>query len=248
MTLTIQVTPTNVGYMTNIASAIANQPDPNSNNVQTSVTLVNPPSADVGVTLSSTPNPVLDGANETYSIGVYNNGPSIATNVLAVDTLPVGFRANTGLTTMSQGTSTARQHGRWALGMQAVASGAAASMTLVAGVDLPESSLPSSSSLDSVTVSSPAYDPVKLNNFASVKTEVEPALITLTTSGKTHSLTWPVMPGNLVLQGSINLPPTWVSITNSSVVPQLIGGQLYNTYALPGTNGYHFFRLISQLP
>ncbi len=243
----IVVIPTNTGYITNIAAAIANQPDPNSNNVQTNVTLVGLPSAELGVTLSCSPNPVLDGANVTYTMVVTNLGPSIATGVMATNYLPAGFRPSTvtpaPLSVVTNGNTVTVI---WSVG--SLGSGSYFNLTIVAGVNLPENSLPSSANLDLVTVGSQVYDPNKLSSFASVKTEVEPALITVTRSGASYMLSWPVFAGNIVLEGSTNLPPVWVRITNSSVVPQLIGGQSFDTYTLPGTNHFRFFRLISQLP
>ena len=47
-------------------------------------------SADVLINMSVAPNPVIQGANVTYSITVSNNGPDGATNVSMTDTLPAG--------------------------------------------------------------------------------------------------------------------------------------------------------------
>jgi uncharacterized delta-60 repeat protein/uncharacterized repeat protein (TIGR01451 family) len=244
-TFSVTVVPNVLGYITNIAVASANQPDPNSNNVQSSVSLVGPQVADVGVTLSGTPNPVLDGATITYVVVVTNNGPSSAPGVTAVDTLPAGFRPSAitptqGVAGNVNGTIT------WSVGTLGSLSNTTASLTIVAGVSLPESGLPAAS-LNSVTVSSQVYDPSKLNNYAAVKTQVDPAVISVVQSGNAYTLSWPAN-GINVLQGSVILPPTWVTIANSSVVPQVVAGVTNNTYAIPGTNGYHFFRLMSQLP
>ena len=121
-------------------------------------------------------------------------------------------------------------------------SGSYATLTIIAGVNLPEKSLPSSANLDSVTVSSQVYDPAKLNNYAAIKTEVLPATITVGRSGTNYTLSWQAVPGNIVLQGAVNVTGPWVPIAN----PVAVGG-VY-TYVLPGGNGYHFFRLMSQLP
>jgi len=49
-----------------------------------------------------------------------------------------------------------------------------------------------------------------------------------------------------VLEGAFDLPPigTWVPITNPP--PPVISGQY--SFSLPGTTGYHFFRLATQMP
>jgi uncharacterized repeat protein (TIGR01451 family) len=49
-----------------------------------------PPSADLEVTLSASPDPVVSGQNLTYTAIVHNNGPNEAPNVVLTDTLPAG--------------------------------------------------------------------------------------------------------------------------------------------------------------
>jgi len=242
----IEIIPDNVGYITNIAAATANEPDPNVNNVQTNVMFVSAPSAQMGVTLVGSPGQVVDGANVTYTIVVTNSGPSTATGVMATNVLPAGFIEVTNQTVLTQGAIT-NVNGTitWTLG--AMTNDSSATLTIVAAVDVPENGLPSTN-LDSVTIGSQVYEPTKANNYASCKTKVVSTMITVTPSGATYMLSWPAMAGNIMLQGSTNLPPVWVPITNSSVIQQSIGGQTYNTYTLPGTNGYHFFRLKSQVP
>jgi len=100
--------------------------------------------------------------------------------------------------------------------------------------------------LASATVSSAVFDPTKLNNFSSVKTEVTLPQITVTGSGTSYTLTWPDTASSYVLEGAFELPPagTWVPITNPP--PTVVSGQY--TYSLPGTAGYRFYRLATQLP
>lgn len=245
VSFSFSVTPTALGFLTNIASAFANEPDPNSNNIQTNVMLVTPTSADMGVAISATPNPVLDGGMVTYTVIATDHGPSAATGVAVVDTLPHGFVPLT--ITPSQG-SASNLTGviTWNVGNLGDLSNA--TMTVVAGVNLPESTLPSSANLDNVSVTSQVFDPAKLNNFASVKTQVDPAMINVTPTASSYMLSWLPGQGNTALQGAVNLTGPWVQVANSSIVPQLIGGQTMNTFTLPGTNGYHYFRLVSQLP
>jgi uncharacterized repeat protein (TIGR01451 family) len=241
----VTVIPTTAGYITNIVTAIANEPDPNSNNIQTNITLVTTPTADVGVSVSATPNPVLDGGTETFTIVVTNGGPSAATGVVAVNVLPTGFLPVT--TTPSQGSVTnAGGTTTWNVGSLSNVN-STATLTITAGVGLPAGGLPSTN-LDSVTVSSAVYDPVKLNNFASAKIEVDPETLKVTPlSGGNYQLSFPAS-SNVQLQGSVKLPPTWITIPNSSLMQQIMNGQTNNTYIVPGTNGYHFFRLVAQVP
>jgi uncharacterized repeat protein (TIGR01451 family) len=247
VTFSFEVIPTALGNLTNIAAAIANEPDPNSNNIQTNITQVSQPIANLTVDITASPNPVLDGGSVTYIITVTNNGPSQATGTMATNVLPVGFlpisiTPSTGTTTNVNGTI------YWNIGTLGSVTNSSATMTIVAGVNLPENILPTSTNLDMVTVGSLIAETTKTGNFAAVKTEVQPAMITVSASGKIYTLSWPATPGNIVLQGSVKLPPTWVNITNSSIVSQVVGGQTNMTYTLPGTNGYHFFRLMSHLP
>ena len=52
--------------------------------------LVNPASANIGVALTDTPDPVVVGTNYTYTMTISNAGPNTATNVTAELTLPAG--------------------------------------------------------------------------------------------------------------------------------------------------------------
>ena len=83
--------PTTLDNTANVSSDTA---DANSaNNSATEPTLVHQPAlgaADLAVTKSDTPDPVLAGETLTYTLVVTNNGPAIASNVLVVDALPTG--------------------------------------------------------------------------------------------------------------------------------------------------------------
>jgi uncharacterized repeat protein (TIGR01451 family) len=187
--------------------------------------------------MTGAPNPVLVGGDVTYVITVTNGGPSTAAAVTAVDLLPAGFVPLTitpsiGTVSNVNGTIT------WNIGdMSASTSAAGPTLTIVAQAAV------AGVGLNSVTVSSPVFDPFKLNTYAAVKTDVSTAMLTLNSVGGTYTLTWPVGTG-FVLQGAVALPPigAWVSITNPP--PPVVNGQ--NVYTLPGNNGYHFFRLSSS--
>lgn len=63
--------------------------DPNTaNNFVTVTTTVAAPQADLAITMSDSPDPILLGGTITYTITVTNNGPDTATNVTASGTLP----------------------------------------------------------------------------------------------------------------------------------------------------------------
>jgi len=64
--------------------------DPDNDDVRDSVSTTVAASADLSVTKSDSPDPVLAGTKLTYTITAANAGPSTAQNVTATDTLPAG--------------------------------------------------------------------------------------------------------------------------------------------------------------
>jgi uncharacterized repeat protein (TIGR01451 family)/uncharacterized delta-60 repeat protein len=237
--LGIALLPTELGYSANTIAAVAEEPDPNSNNIVTTTVLVSSPEADLAISMAEAPDPILAGGYVTYTIVVTNNGPAAATGASAIITLPNGFYAVSlsppGSATNSSGTIT------WnigTLGIDPVTS--TGTLTVVARAML------AGTGLASATVSSEVYDPTKVNNYAAVKTEVDPAVISVSSANQSYTLTWPASATNYVLEGAFDLPPigTWVPITNPP--PPVISGQY--SYSLPGATGYHFFRLATQMP
>jgi len=89
VTMTITVTPTAaaVGEPLSDTATINGEQENLGNNSQT-ISLSVSPTVDLVVALSAAPNPVEIQNNLTYSLSVQNTGPSDATNVSLVDTLP----------------------------------------------------------------------------------------------------------------------------------------------------------------
>jgi uncharacterized repeat protein (TIGR01451 family) len=85
--------------------------------------------ADLALTKSDTPDPVVAGSNLTYTIQVSNSGPDGATNVTVVDTLP-GGQTDFVSHTPSQGTCN-RTGDTVTCNLGAVASGGSATVTIV---------------------------------------------------------------------------------------------------------------------
>jgi hypothetical protein len=144
-----------------------------------------------------------------------------------------GISASTGTVTNVGGIIT------WSLGdLPFSASGSGPTLTLAT------KALTAGTNLASASVSSSVYDPLKGNNFSSVKIEVEQPMLTVSGATQSYLLTWSALATNYTLQGATALPPygTWTDIP----APPVING-LY-TFALPGNNGYHFFRLTAPTP
>jgi uncharacterized repeat protein (TIGR01451 family)/uncharacterized delta-60 repeat protein len=234
----IAVMPTALGFITNAVTALALEPDPNSNNMITNINLVNQPSADLGLNLTGSPNLVLAGGDVTVSVEVTNGGPSEAIDVTATLLMPGfvpdtnGISASAGTATNVDGTIT------WTLGdLPFSLTGAGPTLTVAARA------LTAGTNLVSASVSSAVYDPLKGNNFSSVKIVVEQPLLSISGVTDSYLLTWSALATNYTLQGATALPPqgTWTAIP----APPIING-LY-TFSLPGNNGYHFFRLSAQM-
>ena len=103
-TVTLIVSTTATGTVTNTASVSSNEIDPNTiNNTVITNTTVNIP-ADVGITLTAAPSPVIVGDQLAYTIIATNFGPGAATNVTVTDALPAGVSILT--VASGQGSST----------------------------------------------------------------------------------------------------------------------------------------------
>jgi uncharacterized repeat protein (TIGR01451 family) len=93
--------------ITNSASVTSGTADTNSNNnSQNTTTTVVVPTADLTLSKSDSPDPVLAGQNITYTIDVQNFGPNTAVNAVVSDTLPpnttfVSASAPAGWSTMA---------------------------------------------------------------------------------------------------------------------------------------------------
>lgn len=88
--VTIVVTPTAAGLITNTATVTSNMPDPTPANNAISITTTVDPVADLAVAKIDSTDPVTAGTSLTYTLIVTNNGPSPATGVVVSDPLPAG--------------------------------------------------------------------------------------------------------------------------------------------------------------
>jgi uncharacterized repeat protein (TIGR01451 family) len=167
ITLIVAVAPDTRGTLSNTASVSSAETDTNAgNNSDTADTAVNA-SADLAIVKTDSPDPVVEGANLTYTLAVMNNGPSSATNVSVTDTLPVGVTfvsaGGTGWTcNQSMGTVTCTR--------ATLAPGAAPDITIVV---MP----PTAGSIsNTASITATETDGVAANNSSTAMTTVNPAI------------------------------------------------------------------------
>jgi uncharacterized repeat protein (TIGR01451 family) len=123
------------GTLTNTANATSATADPApGNNTGTATTTVAeppPPAADLSVTKTDSPDPVMPGSDLTYTIAVTNNGPADTDAATVADTVPSGTTLVS--VTPSQGSCDGTTDVLCALGP--LANGATAVVTLIVHVD-----------------------------------------------------------------------------------------------------------------
>jgi uncharacterized repeat protein (TIGR01451 family) len=127
--------------------------------------------ADVGVTLSESPNPVKSGARLTYTITVANQGPGVSSGVQVSDALPAGTTfANVATTAGTCSAPAVGGTGTVSCTASSLANGASFTVTLVVNVTVRP---PTSTTItDTASVSASTPDPNTANNLASVTTTV----------------------------------------------------------------------------
>jgi uncharacterized repeat protein (TIGR01451 family) len=90
VTIRVPVTATTPQDINDRATVSSDTFDPNFANNEATDSVSVFASADLSITKSDSPDPVVAGTDLTYEINVSNNGPSAATNVLVKDQLPAG--------------------------------------------------------------------------------------------------------------------------------------------------------------
>jgi len=158
--------------ITNTATVSSTTTDPAStNNSATATTTVNT-SADLAVTKTDSPDPVIAGNNITYTITVTNNGPSDAQSVSLSDTVPTNttFVSNSGATGWTCTDPSAGGTGTISCTRATFANGASSIFTVVVKVD--PSAANGSTISNTATISSSTTDPTNGNNSATATTAV----------------------------------------------------------------------------
>lgn len=196
-TVTIAVlAPSSAGTITNLANVTASETDPapanNSDSESTTVTA--PPSADLSLTKSDSPDPISTGGTLTYSLSVANAGPSAATSLVLTDTLPTGV---TSPTASGPGWSCVVKGSVVTCSLASLASGSSSIVTIQATAPLTAGTVTNSANVTSATT-----DPNSANNSDAETTGVTscsalaaPANLTANLVGTTLFLNWDPVTG-----------------------------------------------------
>ena len=161
VTITIIGSTVTTDTLVNTAS-VTGSPDANPNNNDSTATTTILLSADLAVTMQDDPDPVEIGSPLVYTLQITNNGPSDATGITLVDTLPPSLLSVTP--NPSQGTCEGTQIITCDLGT--LANGATA--TVIINVTTPTDYIGTIS--NSATVTANEGDPDTSNNLASENT------------------------------------------------------------------------------
>jgi uncharacterized repeat protein (TIGR01451 family) len=168
----ILASPTQPGPITHVTTVADTSVDPDpANNTITHIVEARL-AADLAVSVTASPEPVLAGAALTYAITVSNAGPADATQVVLTDLLPAG--ASFVSAEASEGTFTVND-GQVRFELGELAAGAVAPITLLVSPTL------QGPARNVVTVASAEYDPRPADNAAtSVSTVIRRADLTVT--------------------------------------------------------------------
>jgi len=171
-TITVTFTAQDGGNVDDTATVSASTPDPNNSNNTASGAVTFVSSADLAITKTASPNPVIAGTNLTYTITVSNAGPSTATGVVVTDTIPA--QVSVLSVTPSSGSCKAGISGNplqpLTCTLGNVAKSGTATVVVVAAV---ASNVPSGTVVNNnASVSSAVLDPNNANNSATAAATV----------------------------------------------------------------------------
>jgi large repetitive protein len=173
-TITVAVAATASGSITNTVTVSGNQTDPNLSNNTSTVTTQVTRSADLALAKAAAPNPVKPGQKLTYTLTATNNGPSSATGVSVVDTLPDGVYYYSA----SGQSSATIVNQTLTLNVGALTPGASSTISVVVVVR----SSTTGTVTNTATVGGNDPDPNMANNTAAVTTQIDVPVVPLATT------------------------------------------------------------------
>jgi uncharacterized repeat protein (TIGR01451 family) len=212
-TVTIVVTATATGAVTNTATASSGVTDPNSGNNSGSVSKTISAQADLSITKTDSPDPVVVGGTLTYTITVTNNGPNSATGVTVTDTRPAATTFVSA--TSSQGSCSGTTTITCALGTLAFPGSATVTIVVTPTT--------AGTLSNTASVSSTTTDPVPGNNTtAPVTTTVNPATVLIDLEVTQTAAPSPVqvgLPVTYTITVTNNGPGTATGVTVTDTLP-----------------------------
>ncbi|MCW2598924.1 MAG: hypothetical protein JWM02_753 [Frankiales bacterium] len=175
--IVVRPTAAAVGRLSNTATVKATESDPNTANNTSTVTVTVKPAADLSITKTASPNPVLVGQTLTYLVTVNSLGPNDATGVVVSDPLPANVTYVSA--TATQG-SCAPLTGTVTCTLGTLATGGTATITIKV--------IPTAAAVgtltNTATVTSNETDPNSANNTSTVTVTVNGAAnLSLTKTG-----------------------------------------------------------------
>jgi uncharacterized repeat protein (TIGR01451 family) len=238
-TVTIIVTYSQGGSMTNLVNVSPQATDPNPADNSASIVTTVIPLADLLVTQSVVPNPANVGNNLTYTVSVTNRGPSTATSTVLTDPLPAGLafvsaQSTAGTCSLANGIVTCNAGD--------LPVGGKVTMTLTVQATLDGTIVNTASAISSVT------DPTTNNNSSiSVTVNANPnaPILHITLLSSKVVLSWSTNAVGFALESetAIAVPSAWTAVTN---VPVIIGNQYFVTNTATGDS--KFYRLAIPQP
>ncbi|GAH17633.1 unnamed protein product, partial [marine sediment metagenome] len=126
--ITLRILSDTTGSLTDTATVSSTTSDPDPANNKVSLTTSVETSADLTITKSSSPDPVIAGESLTYSINVMNPGPSDAVNVVITETYQANFIFSSSTPSPDSGSTN-----QWTF--RAIRAGESQTISIKGGVD-----------------------------------------------------------------------------------------------------------------
>lgn len=211
-TIVVSIADNTITTVANTATVTSTETDSNANNNTSTANTTVSPVADLRVTKIDSLDPAVAGGTLSYTITVFNDGPSTATNVVLTDVLPAGLSFTSG--SASQGTVN-HVTGTVTANLGSLASGASATVTINTNV------APTASGTinNTASVTGTEVDDDPTNNSDTESTQVDQSIDLVVT--KTDGLTTVISGNNLTYTMTVtnNGPSTATDVVLADVLP-----------------------------